>query len=240
MKVINPLIILCFILVFASFSFSVANAKTLFFDDFEGGTKGKWVFADLDGKGKWETATFDGRGVFKVDSNGAWTGATVDGVASLKDYDELWATCKFRAEQEIGSCNELGLLTNPEALSGNWYLSTCEGGSEVGIDECGVAWHSRVAYKWELDEWYNMKIMIAKDDTMYGKMWPEGEDEPAKWLTQEKLTSHLDEDGVGLMSYQCVTYFDDVVVASDEQSLTPKSVLPKGKLAVSWGQIKSG
>ena len=38
MKVRNPLIIL---LMFV-FSFSVSNAKTLFVDDFEGGTKGKW------------------------------------------------------------------------------------------------------------------------------------------------------------------------------------------------------
>jgi len=196
------------------------------------------VFADLEGKGKWEAAKVEGRGVFKVDSTGAWTGATVDGVASLGDYDELWAICKFRVEQNIGSCSELGLLTNPETLSGNWYLATCEGGSEVGIDECGVAWHGRVAYKWELDQWYNMKIMVSKD-TMYGKMWPEGENEPSKWLTQETLTSHLDEDGIGLMSYHCTTYFDDVIVASDEKSLVPKAMSQKGKLAISWCKIKS-
>lgn len=236
MKARNSLIIL---LLLVSFTFSVANAETLFVDDFEGGTKGKWVFGDLEGKGKWEAAKFEGRGVFKVTSIGAWTGATVDGVASLKNYDELWATCKFRAEQDIGSCNELGLLTNPGNLTGNWYLSTAEGGNEVGIDECAVAWHGRVAYKWELNKWYNSKIMVSKDKTMYGKMWPEGENEPSKWLTQEKLTSHFDEDGVGLMSYHCITYFDDVIVASSEESLVPKAVSSKSKLAISWGKIKS-
>ena len=239
MKTRSPLMTLLPMLLFASFSFLVANAETLFVDDFEGGTKGKWVFADLEGKGKWGAAKFEGRGVFKVDSIGAWTGATVAGVASLKDHDELWATCKFKCEQDIGSCNELGLLTNPKELRGNWYLATCEGGGEVGIDECGVAWHGRVPYKWELDKWYNMKIMVSKDKTMYGKMWPEGGDEPSKWLTQETLTSRLDEDGVGLMSYHCITYFDDVIVASSEESLVPKAVSPKGKLAVSWCKIKS-
>jgi len=215
-----------------------AIAGTLFVDDFEVKAK-KWVFSDIEGKGIWEVTKFEGKGVFKVTSIGAWTGATVDGVASLKDHDEIWAICKFKAEQDIGSCNELGLLANPQVLIGNWYLSTCEGGNEIGIDEAGIKWHGRIPYKWELDKWYNMKIMVSKDETMYGKMWLEGDAEPKEWLTQEKLTSHLDEDGVGLISYHCITYFDDVIVATSEEALTPIMVSRKEKLTISWGKLKS-
>ena len=82
--------------------------------------------------------------------------------------------------------------------------------------------------------------MVEKGGTMYGKMWAEGDKEPSKWMTQEKLTSHLDEDGVGFVSYHCITYFDDVVVATSEDSLVPMMVSSEGKLAVRWGEVKIG
>ena len=236
MKARNSLMALFIMFVFLG----IANAKPLFVDDFEAGLSDDWIISHLDGQSVWEVVDLDGNSVLKVDSTGAgWTGATVDEVASIGDYDELWATCRFMAEQDIGSCNELGLLTIPDALSGNWYLSTCEGGAEIGIDQCAVSWHSRVGYTWKLDQWYNMKVMVSKaDGTIYGKMWPEGDDEPEDWNTQATLSTHLDEDGVGLMSYNCVTYFDDVIVASAEDLLV-MMVSPKGKLAVVWGAVKS-
>ena len=236
MKAVNSLTII--LLLFAGFS--IAFADTLFSDDFEGGLKDYWVVTDIDGEGKWEVVVEAGNSMLKVDAlSGAWTGATVDSIASLKEYGQLWATCRFKAEQDIGSCSELGLLSNPDELKGNWYLATCEGGKEIGIDECGIAWHGRVPYEWKLDQWYNVKIMVSsKDETLYGKMWAEGEAEPEDWLTQEILTSRLDEDGVGLMSYNAITYFDDVIVATSEESLVTTSVDMTGKLSMTWGKIK--
>lgn len=220
--------------------FNIAFADTLFGDDFESGLASYWVVTDIDGEGKWEVVVEDGNSVLKVDAlGGAWTGASVDSIASLEEYDELWAACRFKAQQDIGSCSELGLLTNPNELNGNWYLATCEGGQEIGIDECAIAWHNRVSYEWQLDQWYNMKIMVSsKDETLYVKMWAEGETEPEDWLTNEVLTSHLDEDGVGVMSYNTITYFDDVIVATSEESLVTASVDMTGKLSMTWGKIK--
>ncbi len=234
MKVVKSYTII--ILLFAGFNIAFAN--TLLVDDFESGLN--WVITNIDGEGKWEVVVEDGNSVLRVDAlGGAWTGATVDAVAGLNEYDELWATCRFKAEQDIGSCSELGLLTNPDELGGNWYFATCEGGQEIGIDECGIAWHGRVSYEWKLDQWYNMKIMVSsEDETLYCKMWAVGEAEPADWLTQEILASRLDEDGVGLMSYNTITYFDDVVVAASEESLNPTSVDMTGKLSTMWGKIK--
>jgi len=80
-------LLIFFILVLGVFS--IADAKTLFIDDFEGKVKGDWGFTDAEGKGVWEVAKVDGRGVFMVTSIGAWTGACVDGVASIKNYDEI-------------------------------------------------------------------------------------------------------------------------------------------------------
>jgi len=235
MKVRNILVVFSIM-----FALSVtANAKPLFVDDFEAGLSDDWIIVHLDGQSNWEVVTLDGNSVLKVDSTGAgWTGASVDGVASLGDYNELWAVCRFMAEQDIGSCSELGLLTNPDSLNGNWYLSTCEDGQEIGIDECSVIWHARVPFQWELDTWYNMKVMVSKDGTIYGKMWPEGDDEPEDWNTQETLTSHLDEDGVGFMSYNCITYFDDIIVATAEDLLV-MAVSPGEKLTLTWGAVKT-
>ena len=130
------------------------------------------------------------------------------------------------------------MLTDPSVLSGNWYLSTCEGGNEIGIDEAAIAWHNRIPFKWELEKWYVIKIMVSKDGMMYGKMWLEEDEEPDEWLTQADLASHLDQDGVGLVSYHCITYFDDVIVATSEESLTPMAVYPKSKLTATWGELK--
>lgn len=220
-------------------AFNIAFAETLLFDDFESGLEEYWIVTDIDGAGKWEVIAEDGNSMLRVDALGdAWTGATVDGIASLEEHDALWATCRCKVQQDIGSCSELGLLANPDDLGGNWYLATCEGGTEIGIDECGIAWHARVPYEWALDRWYNMKVMVAsQDNTLYAKMWAEGEAEPEDWLTQETLTSRLDEDGVGLMSYNAITYFDDVIVATNEESLTT-SVDMKGKVSMTWGKIK--
>lgn len=217
----------------------IANAEPLFTDDFEAGLSDGWIVGHLSGQSQWEVVDLDGNSVLRVDSTGGgWTGATMDAVASLGVHDELWATCKFMAEQSIESCSELGLLTSPDTLNGNWYLATAEGGAEIGIDECAVVWHNRVSYPWELDRWYNIKIMVSKDGVMSGKMWLVDDDEPEDWNTQETLGTHLDEDGVGLMSYNCISYFDDVIVASSEDSLA-MAVSPKEKLAITWGMVKS-
>jgi hypothetical protein len=83
-----------------------------------------------------------------------------------------------------------------------------------------------------------MKVMVSKDGTIYGKMWPEGDQEPDEWSTEAALASHMDEDGVGLTSYSCITYFDDIIVAAAEDSLV-MAVSPRKKLTVTWGVLKS-
>ena len=87
-------------LLFITFAISVtANAKPLFVDDFEAGLSDGWIIGHLDGQSEWEVVKLDGNSVLKVDSTGGgWTGATVDGIASMGDYNELWAVCRFMAQ----------------------------------------------------------------------------------------------------------------------------------------------
>jgi len=233
MRTIRSLFLL--FILFASCGITVA--KTLFWDDFEGSLHGDYEVISTGGNATWQLDVLDGNGVYKAESPaGVASCAVVDDVASLKQYPEIWATVKFQSEGNSDSCAELGLLIDPKILNGNWFFATCEGGAEVGIDESWVAWHNRVPYQWQLSQWYTMKILVT-DKILHGKIWAEGEDEPSDWMTQETLTSHLDEDGVGLCNWQQVTFFDDLIVADSEDSLT-MAVNSRGKLASKWATIK--
>jgi hypothetical protein len=233
MKIQNvSLFMLLMFIVFGS-----AGAKPLFFDDFEGGLSEQWIFGDLEGKGKWEVVDDKGNKVLKVDATASWSGASVDKVGSLKEYDELWATDRVKVDAATGEI-ELGLLTNPEELRGNWYLDL-RIGNDLMVDECGITAHNPVApVPIEDGKWYRMKIAVI-EETFYGKMWAEDETEPKDWMINAAITSHLDEDGTGVMVYHTVAYFDDIIVADSEDSLTPLAVNKNGQLSIVWGTIKS-
>lgn len=209
----------------------------LYSDDFEGGLNKDWTFADLEGKGKWEVVQEKGNKVLKVDATGAWSGASVDKVASLKAHKELWATDRVKVEAATGEI-ELGLLTNPTVLNGNWYLDL-RIGQDLMIDEAGVLANSPVApVPIQAGKWYRMKIAVIKE-TFYGKMWAEDEAEPKDWMLNAKVTSHLDEDGAGVLAYHTIAYFDDFIVADSEDSLAFLAVSPKERLTTMWGRIKA-
>ena len=213
------------------------SAKQLFFDDFESGLSKQWVFGDLEGKGKWEVVDDKGNKVLKADATASWSGASVDGVSSLKGTGELWATDRLKLDAASGEI-ELGLLTNPNDLRGNWYLDL-RIGQDLMVDEAAIKAHNPVAaVQIEAGKWYKMKIAVI-GETFHGKMWAESEDEPKDWMITAKVISHLDEDGVGLLLYHTVAYFDDIAVADSEESLIASAVSRKGKLPVVWGSIKS-
>lgn len=237
MRTIKTLLLLFILFI----SCRITTASPLFWDDFEGGLHGDYIIANAGGEGKWEAVVVDGNGVYKGTApEGCTTYATVDGVASMKEYDEIWATVKFKSENAAGSSDaELGVLSNPDnPFEGNWYFATETGSSEVGIDESWIAWHNRVPYPdWKFGQWYTMKIALI-DGILHGKIWVVGKEEPADWITSAKLTSHLDEDGIGLSTYQETTYYDDLIVASSENSLA-MAVSSREKLATTWAKIKA-
>lgn len=228
--------VLLTMLFFALVSFGFVHAKALFVDDFEGGLSDKWIFRDLEGKGKWEVVEDEGNKVLKVDATGSWSGASFDEVASLKEHNELWATDRVKVDAATGEI-ELGLLTNPEELNGNWYLNL-RIGNDLMVDECGVQAHNPVApVPIEGGKWYGMKIAVI-EGIFYGKMWAWDEDEPEDWMINAEITSHLDEDGVGVVAYQTTAYFDDIIVAAGEDELV-MALSSKEKLATTWAKIKA-
>lgn len=220
-------------------SFGVAHAKALFADDFEGGLSGKWVIEDFqEAGGKGEVVDEKGNKVLKIDATASWTLASYPGVASLKDYNELWATVRFKIDAGATPEAALGLLTSIDNPQGNWYVGFVDA-VDLGIDENAIAWHNRVPvpFTFELGKWYNLKVAVLKKN-LHGKMWPEGEDEPKDWLTEVKITSHFDDDGVGFVTYHGVICFDDLIVAGGEDELV-MAVSSKEKLATTWAKNKA-
>ena len=95
-------IVLLTTLLFVLASFGVTNGAVLFHDDFEDGLTEAWIFSNVQGEGKWEVVTEGGNGILKQEEKSAWTSATVDGVASLKEHKELWASCRMRIDERAG------------------------------------------------------------------------------------------------------------------------------------------
>ena len=102
----------------------------------------------------------------------------------------------------------------------------------------------------EIGKWYWMKAEIS-DEGFKGKIWPDGEDEPTKWL----LDSALDFGGVRPVSGRVglnggsnagagktLVSFDNFVVCETAEECTPEvfmAVEAASKLSITWGQLKS-
>jgi len=92
-----------------------------------------------------------------------------------------------------------------------------------------------------------------KDDEYFGKIWPEGEDEPDEWLLESALNfggarppsgsvglNGGSNQGAGLTNVS----FDDFLICDTADECTPKAieimqaVEPEGKLSSTWGRMK--
>jgi hypothetical protein len=102
--------------------------------------------------------------------------------------------------------------------------------------------------KVEIGKWYWMKAEISKDG-LKGKIWLDGENEPAKWLLDSKLDFGAVRDASGnvglnggsnINAGQTLVSFDNWAVGenADECTTSIMSVESSGKLANTWGNIK--
>jgi len=106
--------------------------------------------------------------------------------------------------------------------------------------------------KVEIGKWYWMKALI-NDKGFYGKIWPDGENEPAKWL----LESGFDFGAVRAPSGNCGlnggsnqgagktnVSFDNWAICDSADECTPKLFMApvgsEGKLSTTWASVKSG
>jgi hypothetical protein len=106
--------------------------------------------------------------------------------------------------------------------------------------------------KVEIGKWYWMKCEIS-DAGLKGKIWPDGENEPADWLLKRALNFgavRAVSGNVGLNGGSntgggvTIVSFDNWAICDKTDEATPKVfVLPVeslGKLSSTWGSIKLG
>lgn len=105
--------------------------------------------------------------------------------------------------------------------------------------------------KVEIGKWYWMKAEITKDG-LVGKIWPENEEEPTKWLLESKFdfgAVRAESGNVGLNggsnqgAGKTLVSFDNFAICEKASECNPKlfiiSVDPKSKLSNTWGNTKN-
>ena len=230
---------------------AVANAKTLFADDFEAGRIGEdWVEV-TEGAARWKIANERGDKFLQqaAEPGGGVTILSVDGIASLNDYKEIWVSVRIRVEKGAEDLGPMvGMLIKLDVPKGNWFFTVRALSGEAGFArpglEAGFKWHSMTRYKdWKVRNWHRVKIALIDEPPawpiLFAKIWPDGTDEPKDWTTQVSVISHLEHDGVGLGTHNTPAFFDDFVVADNEADLDTLAVNPTEKLSITWGRIKS-
>jgi len=102
----------------------------------------------------------------------------------------------------------------------------------------------------EKGKWYWMKAEISKSG-FTGKIWPDNEKEPTKWLLDSKfdfgaervVTGNVGLNGGSSSGAPAATVvsFDNFAVCEKADECIPKVILavePAGKLSTTWGAIK--
>jgi len=103
----------------------------------------------------------------------------------------------------------------------------------------------------EVGNWYWMKAAISEDE-FTGKIWPEDEDEPAKWLLESGPNIGGTRPVTGIAGLnggsnsgngRTLVSFDNFAVCETADECTPAifniAVDPMSKLTATWGNIKS-
>ena len=226
---------------------SLAEALTLFFDDFEDGK----ISNALD---------FTGNNPDFVEEDGALkqqkqlVGDVCYVVITDKEYPKvLTIKAKMRLDEwETGAYarSGVGVRIDKETGQGLAFLFSDH---RVGKPRTGVAflddhvaWGPLEAYDWEIQTWYWIQLNIDDKGELHAKIWPDGKAEPNNWLWEIANfgvartegypglnASSGDGGGVSLPS------FDQVEVWDKDGSTYVEPVAPEGKLGQTWGSIKS-
>lgn len=85
-------------------------------------------------------------------------------------------------------------------------------------------------FEFELNRWYHLKG-IANDDNF--EFYVDGE------LMVSLSDSHFPTGYVDLDANGCLAHFDNVVITGDDVPDNTAAVSPSGKLATTWGQLRS-
>jgi hypothetical protein len=77
----------------------------------------------------------------------------------------------------------------------------------------------KVAFPWEVDKWYTMKLQVTGGDdqaVVRGKVWPKGEPEPAAWTVEAVDPHPIQKGSPGLTGYSpAEIFFDNLTITGN-------------------------
>jgi hypothetical protein len=112
---------------------------------------------------------------------------------------------------------------------GAWQGDAWSAGIEVWFNNAGGK-KSRKIFNFELNRWYRLKA-VANDNNF--ESYIDGE------LMASISDSTLPTGRLGLSVYGGVAHFDNVVITGDDIPDNTTAVSRQGKLATTWGRLRS-
>ena len=250
MKMVNRFFVLMLIMVYLFFAHSVMQGKVLFYDDFDDGKiDNKYEFKNHEGK--WvekggvisQTDPAPGDHTYLVmagDFEEPHTGLVKIRVDEWGDGDLARCGLGFRLDPDDASGYAFLIhhfLNNMEFL--NDHLAWKQNDTPPPFDEI------------ETGEWYWMKAEISEKE-FTGKIWPDGEKEPKKWLLESKLDFGALRPASGQVGLnggssrgapaKTIVSFDNWAICGKASECDPDVILAveaTGKLSTTWSKIKT-
>lgn len=229
--------------------------QVLFVDRFEREDLGPdWTVVHPPGE-EWSNWSVEG-GVLKQATKKRMAAAAPEGKAVIvakKFPKELTIVAKVRVDEwEDGDHARAGVALRvsmgKNATAGEGYnFIFHQTTNEVAFLDDHRAWGTKFPYQWKKGVWYWFLLYIDGKEELHGKVWKDGEEEPAKfefeqvgWAGREGppgLNGGKNFNGFSFVS------FDDVIVVSGAPPVDIDKALAadsKGKLATTWGKVKRG
>ena len=250
MKMVNRFFVLMSIMVYLFLAHSVMQGKVLFYDDFDDGKiDNKYEFKNHEGK--WvekggvisQTDPAPGDHTYLVmagDFEEPHTGLVKIRVDEWGDGDLARCGLGFRLDPDDASGYAFLIhhfLNNMEFL--NDHLAWKQNDTPPPFDEI------------ETGEWYWMKAEISEKE-FTGKIWPDGEKEPKKWLLESKLDFGALRPASGQVGLnggasrgapaKTIVSFDNWAICGKASESDPDVILAveaTGKLSTTWSKIKT-
>ena len=250
MKMVNRFFVLMSIMVYLFLAHSVMQGKVLFYDDFDDGKiDNKYEFKNHEGK--WvekggvisQTDPAPGDHTYLVmagDFEEPHTGLVKIRVDEWGDGDLARCGLGFRLDPDDASGYAFLIhhfLNNMEFL--NDHLAWKQNDTPPPFDEI------------ETGEWYWMKAEISEKE-FTGKIWPDGEKEPKKWLLESKLDFGALRPASGQVGLnggssrgapaKTIVSFDIWAICGKASECDPDVILAveaTGKLSTTWSKIKT-
>jgi len=222
-------------------------AETLFFDDFQDGEIADiYLFSGEDlpqthaGSPEW----VEEDGIFSQISTSQ--GDEAHAVIALDDLagDET-IQAKMRVDSWAnGDSARAGVVLKIDGTGRGMNFLVHNTQSTIQFLNDQSSWGNSTGFDFEVGGWYYIQFHISEDGMLHGKIWAEGEAEPADWMLEQAHFGDPREGYPGLNGGTSphggsVTVSYDDVWVWDSGGPSPIGVHLLGKMAITWGKIKN-